>query len=308
MQKLFSNNAGDTLVGTDFVGAEIEAKPLKGKVGLGTWWTQAEFDNVKVVNNKNGRVLQQDKFMLPTNFWWKWQKITDGEWKIKNGKLQQTNDWHAYNPLGAISVFGDEDWSDYTYTFEATKTKGGEGFLIPFLYEDENNMFFWNIGGWNNTKSALQIVENGIKSEAIHETTTNFTVDEGRTYEIKIVVTDYNIKGYIDGELQFEYTADNGTMAEAYQVVSEDKETGDIIIKLVNATGKDRVFAVDIANLGNISGAATVNQVAGDSLDNDNILGAKEDCVMEEFTIDGISEKFNYTAPMYSVTAIRVHR
>ena len=305
MQKLFSNNAGDTLVDTEFKGAEMAPEPLKGKVGLGTWWTAAEFDNVKVVNNKNGCVLKQDKFALPTNFWWKWQQVSEGDWKIKNGKLQQTNTWHPYNPIGAISVFGDEEWSNYTYTFKATKTDGGEGFLIPFLYEDENNMFFWNIGGWGNTKSALQRVENGIKSEGIHETTTDFIVETGKTYDIKIVVSDYNIKGYIDGELQFDYEPQENTNAECYQVVSTDEETGDIIIKLVNRTESDRVVAVDL-NGTKVASQAKVAQVAGNSLWNDNILGAKEDCVMEEFTIDGFSSQFNYTIPQFSATVIRL--
>ena len=306
MQKLFSNNPGDKLVGTEFLGAEIEAEPLKGKVGLGTWWTKAEFDNVKVVNNKNGFTLRQDKFTLPTNLWWNWQQISEGDWEIKGGKLLQTNDWHAYNPLGAITVFGDDEWSDYTYTFEATKTDGGEGFLIPFLYEDENNMFFWNIGGWENTKSAVQRVENGIKTEAIPETATDFTVETGRTYKIKIVVSDYNIKGYIDGELQFDYNPQENTNAECYQVVSTDKETGDIIIKLVNRTESDRVVAINL-NGTQIADEAYVAQVAGDSLWNDNILGAKEDCIMEEFTVKGFSDKFNYTIPQYSATVIRLH-
>ena len=168
-------------------------------------------------------------------------------------------------------------------------------------------MFFWNIGGWSNTKTALQRVEDGIKTEAIPETVTDFTVETGRTYDIKITVTDYNIKGYIDGELQFDYNPQENTNAQAYQVVSTDKETGDIIIKLVNVTGSDRVFAINIANA-EIEKTATVYQVAGDSLDNDNILGAKEDCVMEEFTVGDFSEKFNYTVPEYSVTAIRLHR
>ena len=131
----------------------------------------------------------------------------------------------------------------------------------------------------------------------------NWDIERG-----EILVDGINIKGYIDGELMLDYVADNGTKANAYQVVSVDEETGDIIIKLVNVTDKNRVFAIDIASLGNISGKATVSQVAGDSLDNDNILGAKEACVMEEFTIEGISESFNYTAPMYSVTAIRIHK
>ena len=306
MQKLFSNNGGDKLVKSDLGGAEIEAEPLKGKVGLGTWWTAAEFDDVKVVSNKTGFILRQDKFTLPTNFWWNWQQITDGDWEIKSGKLIQTNTWHPYNILGAISVFGDEEWSDYTYTFKATKTDGGEGFLIPFLYEDENNMFFWNIGGWENTKSALQRVENGIKTEAIPETATDFTVETGRTYEIKLVVTDYNIKGYIDGELQFDYNPQENTDAECYHVVSTDEETGDIIIKLVNRTESDRVVAIDLSGA-EVKSEGYVAQVAGDSLWNDNILGAEEACTMKEFTVSGFSSKFNYTVPQLSATVIRLH-
>ena len=49
-----------------------------------------------------------------------------------------------------------------------------------------------------------------------------------------------------------------------------------------------------------------VNQVKGDSLANDNILGAKEDCIMEEFTVSGIGEQFNYTVPQYSATVLRI--
>ena len=306
MQKLFSNNPGDTLIKSELGGAEIEVTDLKGKVGLGTWWTKAEFDNVKVVSNENGRVLRQDKFSLPTNFWWNWQQITDGDWKIKGGKLQQNNDWHPYHNLGAISVFGDEEWSNYTFTVDATKTGGGEGFMIPFLYEDENNMFFWNIGGWDNTKTALQRVQNGGKTDAIPGTVSPFTVETGRTYEIKLVVDGTNIKGYIDGELQLNYDVETGTEAECYHVVSADEETGDIIIKLVNRTDSDRVVAVDLKGA-EVENEAYVAQVAGDSLYNDNILGAEEDCIMEEFTLGGFSEKFNYTVPQYSATIIRLH-
>lgn len=306
MQKLFSNNPGDTLIKSELGGAEIEVNDLKGKVGLGTWWTKAEFDNVKVVSNENGRVLRQDKFTLPTNFWWNWQQITDGDWKIKNGKLQQNNNWHPYHNLGAISVFGDEEWSNYTFTVDATKIEGGEGFMIPFLYEDENNMFFWNIGGWDNTKTALQRVQNGGKTDAIPGTVSPFTVETGRTYEIKLVVDGTNIKGYIDGELQLNYDVETGTEAECYHVVSADEETGDIIIKLVNRTDSDRVVAVDLKGA-EVKSEAYVAQVAGDSLYNDNILGAEEDCIMEEFTLGGFSEKFNYTVPQYSATIIRLH-
>ena len=304
VQKLFGNNVGDAVLSSSLSGAEIKPNDLKGKVGLGTWYTSAEFDNVVVTDNETGRVLGKDKFTVPS-FWWNWLEASDGDWQEKGGKLIQKQTEIPYHELGASVYFGSEDWSNYTYTFEATKLHGSEGFYIPFLIEDESNCFYWNIGGWDNTKSGLQRIVNGAKTDALPGTISNFTVEEGVTYEIKIVVDGVNIKGYIDGDLQFSYDAESDSLAEAYQVVSVDKETGDIIVKLVNVTDTDRVFAIDIENA-EIETVANVSQVAGDSLDNDNILGAKEDCVMEEFTIEGVSSAFNYTAPKYSVTAIRL--
>lgn len=306
MQKLFSTNAGNMLIKSELSGADAEDEALKGKVGLGTWYTKAEFDNVKVICNETGRTMAQDKFSVP-DFWWNWLEISDGDWKVKNGKLVQQATEIPYHELGASAVFGDNVWSDYTYTFEATKLEGAEGFYIPFLIEDEQNMFFWNIGGWNNSYSALQRMENGAKTGLIPGTVSDFTVEDGVTYEIKIVVDGINIKGYIDGELQFDYNADNGALAESYQVVSTD-ESGDIIIKLVNVTGYDRSFAIDIKSEAALNSSATVFQVAGDSLGNDNILGAQEDCTMTEFTVEGITNQFNYTVPQYSATVIRISK
>lgn len=305
MQKLFSTNAGTSLLDSELDGALIEPEDLTGMVGLGTWYTQAEFDNVKVTDNATGEVLASDEFDC-FDFWWNWHKMGEGKWKTSGGKVTQTVSEHPHNEQGATAYFGETEWSNYTYTFEATKKEGAEGFFVPFLVEDENNLFYWNIGGWDNTKSALQRVENGVKSGAINGTATDFTVEEGVTYEIKLVVDGTNIKGYIDGELQFDYDAESKTNAEAYKVVSTD-ESGDIIIKLVNVTESDRTFAIDIANA-DVKSTATVYQVAGDSLANDNILGAEEDCTMVEFTVDGVQNQFNYTVPQYSATVIRVSK
>lgn len=306
IQKLFSVNAGTTLLKSTLSGAEIKPEELKGKVGLGTWYTSAEYDNVKVVDNKTGEVLAEDDFSMP-DFWWNWKKASPGKWKIRNGKIVQTETKLSYNTIGASAYFGDEEWSNYTYTFEAKKLHGEEGFYIPVLVEDENNYFYWNIGGWGNTRSALQRNKNGSVCGEIPGTVTDFTVEDGVTYKIKIVVDGYTISGYIDDVKQFEYVAESECNAESYQVVSTD-ETGDIIIKLVNVTSSDRSFAINLENMSSVSPKAKVYQVAGDSLDNDNILGEEEDCKMEEFTVDGISKKFNYTVPQYSATVIRISK
>lgn len=305
VQKIFSVNQGKTLLSSKLEGAEIAPEELKGRVGLGTWYTSAQFDNVLVTDNETGKVLLKDSFTVP-DLWWDTLKLSKGKWRIVGGKLVQKETELSYNEYGASVVFGDSDWSNYTYTFEATKNKGAEGFYIPFLQQDENNMFFWNIGGWDNTQTGLQRMENGVKTAGIPGTMSDFTVEDGKTYKIKIVVDGYNIKGYIDDVLLLDYDAESDCKAEAYQVVSTD-ESGDVIVKLVNVTDSKKTFAFDISGA-QVKAFADVYQVKGNSLDNDNILGAKEDCVMEEFTVEGFSNKFNYTVPQYSVTVIRLHK
>ena len=305
MQKLFSTNAGTKLLGTSFDGAQLPVAESEGRVGVGTWYTSAEFDNVKVTNNETGKTLGKDTFN-PGSYWWSWTDTTSGEWGVDGGKLKQKSIWMADNHRGAVTFFGDTDWTNYTYTVEATKLDGSEGFIIPFAAKDKDNYWFWNIGGWGNTVSCLQEIENGIKTGRVPGTVKDFSVETGRTYEIKIVVDGYNAKGYIDGELMFDKDLESGVKSECYQVVSTDA-SGDIIVKLVNVTDSARTVAIDIAGA-DVKGTARVYQVAGDSLDNDNILGAKEDCIMEEFTVEGVGEKFNYTVPMYSATVIRISR
>lgn len=301
-QKLFSVNQGTAVLEHKLSGAEIEEASITGKVGVGTWYTSAEFDNIKVTDNKTGDVLGKDNFSI-MNMCWNWETPTDGEWKIKDGRLQQTSTWMEYTNTGSVAYFGDDTWTDYTYTLDATKTGGDEGFLIHFGVKDTENNYFWNIGGWGNTRSVVQKIENNSKTEIL-ATNTDFTVETGKTYEIKLEVSGTYVKGYIDGELQFECDLGNDAYAEAYTVVSTD-ETGDIIVKLVNITGETKVVAVNLGET-EVSDSATVQQLRGTDLNNDNILGMEEDCKIEEFTLEGISSQFNYSIPMYSVTVIRI--
>lgn len=306
VQKLFSLNTGTKLLKSNLEGASVEQQPLSGRVGIGTWYTSAEFDNVKITDNESGRILGSDGFSLPLNFWWNWDNIYDSnDFEIKNGKLVQTNTWMPYTETGMVAYYGCDDWTNYTYTVEATKLEGEEGFIIPFAVKDAQNCWFWNIGGWGNKVSCLQQIENGAKTKILG-TEKPCTIEAGKTYEIKIVVSGTKIECYLDGVLYAEHDMASKAEAEAYHVVSTD-ENGDVIIKIVNVTDSKKVVAIDLGGA-NVKSSATINQVAGDSLGNDNILGAKEDCIMEEFTLSGFSDKFNYTVPAYSVTSIRLEQ
>lgn len=303
VQKLFSVNQGSAVLEHTLTGAQVPPVELVGKVGVGTWYTSASFDNVKITNLDTGKKIAKCNFstLLAKS---RWDFPTDGEWKIKKGELVNTTTNMAYSNTGSVAYFGDKNLKNYSYTVEATKLDGAEGFIIPFAVKDTENCYFWNIGGWDNTISALQKIENGVKSDKILGTIKPFTVETGRTYTITLEVSGSSVKGYIDGELYIDFSFATEARAKAYTVVSTD-DNGDIIVKLVNVTEKASTVAVNIDNA-EIEGTAVINQVAGDSLKNDNILGAEQVCTMKEFNLDGFSNQFNYTMPAYSVTSIRL--
>lgn len=307
VQQIFSKNAGTTLLQSDLAGGTTETKPaFSGKVGVGTWSTSATFDNIQITNNDTGEVLAAQDFETDTLD--QWDQISDGDWFIEDGVLYQDDtytDTNAFANTGSATYFGDTSWRNYTLTLEATKTGGSEGFLIPFAVQDEDNNYFWNIGGWGNTVSALQSVTSGSKSDQIGGTTRNIRLVVGKTYQLKIVVTDDNVKCYIDDELYVDYTPGPSAKADVYQVVSTD-DTGDIIVKLVNVSGQDQTLAIDLRNADIASATAAVDLVQGTSPANDNILGQNPVVTLQSSELEGISNQFNYTAGAYSVTVLRI--
>ncbi len=305
VQKLFSTNTGKALLETKFSGAAVEQTKLSGRVGVGAWYTTAAFDNVLVTDNKTGKTLYKDDFSI-NSLGWNWNKDNNGEIVVDNGRLINDATEMPYSLTGSVAYTGLDDWTDYTFTVDATKINGNEGFIIPFAVKDRDNCWFWNIGGWDNTVSCLQSIENGIKSNQIIGTDKPFAAEEGKTYQLKVEVSGTKVKCYIDNELYVDYDTGSKSEAEAYQVVSTD-ETGDVIIKIVNVTESSKTVAVNVENA-NVASNAKVSQIAGDSLANDNILGQPEDCKNEEFTVSGVGESFNYTVPAYSVTCIRLAR
>ena len=309
VQQIFARNAGTALLQSDLQGAQLTEKPkFAGKVGVGTWSTAAKFDNIRIVDNDTGEALAEDDFSSDSIA--DWQKASDGKWAVKDGVLEQsatTTNTNLYANTGSAVYFGDESWTNYTYSLDATKISGMEGFLIPFSVGDKDNNWFWNIGGWSNTVSCLQRVKDGVKSDQVSGTVTNCRVKDGQTYALKIVVTDANVKCYMDDRLMIDYDIPETTESEAYQVVSTD-DSGDIIVKLVNEKNAPKTFAIDLQNAGALTGSADVEIVAADSMTADNILGQPEVVTLQTTETDGITDRFNYTVSPLSVTVLRIHR
>ncbi len=149
---------------------------LRGGIGVATWDTKAEFRDIVVKTSE--KTLYQSGFANNLDGW----QSTGGEWAMNSGILTQNS-----RAINCRLITGDNTWSNYTYTLKARRTEGTEGFLIIFAAWNTNDLYWWNIGGWANTRSAVEITRWGQKSE-LPGTAVNLRIETGTWYDIKLAL------------------------------------------------------------------------------------------------------------------------
>lgn len=295
VQKLFATNQGDEVLTSTLTGAGGEAAPdVTGGVGLSTWRTRAAYDDVRVTANGTGEVLLAEDFADGTADGW---TATGGQWAVTDGEYVQSDagveDARTTGPAAG--------WSDYTYEVDARKLSGDEGFLVMFGVQDTGNYYWWNLGGWNNTRSAIQRATGGGATEVAGSTT---TIETGRTYRVKVEVSGRSVKAYLDGELVTQFT-DTTSNEDVHQVVTRDRETGDTLVKLVNSSAE--TIRTDVRVEGApVSGTGTVTELTAESLTATNSMADPENVVPVTRTSERLGNAFTYDAPAHSVTVIRL--
>ncbi len=303
VQQLFGVNAGNRYLETDLeYVAPDENAGFSGGIGLGSWMTSVSYDDLSVVD-KDGNVLFSDDFSDTAAFAEKY-KVHQGRWTLEDGKLVQKNTGNpADTNTGDVVYVGDPSWHHYTMTVKGTVLSGSEGFLIPICVGDKDNNIFWNIGGWGNSVSCLQIVSGGAKSDRVNGTVQNLRLEQGKTYELKVIVDGSRIRCYIDGKLYVDYTQAVYSPLHASTVMDEN---GDVIIKLVNAGGNDIPVELNIPGLMDIcSNNAQVTILKGDSGTAVNSFADPNNITPESSTVT-VSDSFDFTAQSWSVTIIRI--
>ncbi len=296
VQSMFAKNTGDEVIPTTV--STINSGPTKpfvphGSIGLGTWRTDSEYKDA-VVSHDNKTLYSKD-FATGTEGW----KLSQGTWKVDGGSLRQSSmgdDTHA--------TAGDANWTDYTYQVKARKLGGSEGFLILFHAQNRSDYWQWNIGGWNNTRSAIQRHNRGNTEEMGRSTDT--TVQTGRWYDIKIEIHGANVKCFLDGKLITEFTEQPIPPVNAiYAGASRVTRNGEVIVKVVNVTGEPvRTEMV-------LQGVRAVNPVCvGWELtgmpDDVNSIAEPTKVSPRSFRLDTVSNRFARTYPAYSVTVLRI--
>jgi alpha-L-arabinofuranosidase len=231
VQKLFSNNIGTRLIAVRDSSA-YDSKKIFGNIGLGTWKTTAKYDKLTVRNSKGKKILT-DNFANAS----KWAPKS-GKWSLIKGSYNQSN--FAEN---CSSIGGSVADSVYSISLKAMKTGGDEGFLIIFGYNDPNNFYWWNIGGWGNTQYAIEQCVDGSKSTM---TSKSGSIILNKWYDIRIEISTNKIKCYLDNELIHEFITATKLL---YTTASLDELSNKLYIKVINPGSVDADASIELKGI-----------------------------------------------------------
>ena len=290
VQTMFGQNTGDTVLPVEVVAPKMAQSASGGRIGVGTWNTQAQFDDIKVTA-PDGRVLYAQDFQNGApNF-----EAKAGNWNVADGVYSQTS-----GEQPAQSFVGDVNWTDYDLTLRARKTGGAEGFLIPFRVRNADNYLWWNVGGWGDVRSRIQREQGGSSSEIGNNSP--FKVETDRWYNLKVEVRGDQIRTYADGQLI--NTATDAAPSSFYSSASRDRKTGDIFLKAVNFSAAPQTMNINMAGVRGLANTATAQVLTGLPGDQNSVENPTKVAPVT-VTLNNVGPNFSHEFPAYSVTVVR---
>jgi len=291
-QKLFMTNVGDRVLPSTTTGKVVLPKPITGAIGLSTWATAARYDDVQVTA-PDGTVLFSDDF---SNGAGQWTPVEPrGAWSVVDGAYAQTDT----AALDTLVKAGNITATDYDLTLKATKQSGAEGFLVAFGVQESGELYWWNLGGWNNTQGAIQKGAGGAKEIVIAKPN---SIATGTTYDIRIQVRGTTVKLFLNGSEWGGFSDDKVTEPFA-QVVTRDDRTGEVLVKVVNAQDTPAVTKVDLGGR-RVASKARMTVITGDPQEQNT--RSAEPIQPVTSTVGGIASTFTRTFPPNSVTFLRI--
>jgi alpha-L-arabinofuranosidase len=213
---------------------------------------------------------------------------------VKDGALQETAEKEFVR-----AIAGDKSWTNYTFTLKARKISGREGFLILFHIANDEGRNWWNIGGWENSQDGIEFGDT-LDRKPSH-------VETDRWYDIKLIVNGSNVKCYLDGELvhdvDFEKSA---SIKSLYACASHDDATGDVIVKVVNASAKPLETQLDLSGAKNLTGAGTAIVLTSESGADENSLAEPAKVSPKTAAVNFTGSTLTQTFPGNSFTVLRL--
>lgn len=193
-----------------------------GGIGLGTWDTETEYKDIQVI--KDGIVIYSSNFTTNKNEW----KPVRGKWiYTDSGALRQTAEGAQQ-----LAILPDRNFDSYTLTLKARRMGGFNAFIIPFAVKDENTYLRVHIGSWLNSHCVFEGVTRGYDVAGLtNQLKLEKPLETGRWYDIKLEVSQAEVKCYLDGKLIMTYQEPD----KLFAIAGIDRKTSEVVLKIVNA-------------------------------------------------------------------------
>lgn len=293
VQQLFSLNKGDRYLKNESrfsLPPDTEDAPAIGQIGVGTWDTTAVFDDIGVTSG--GKALLDEDFSTGTANW----QVSSGQYAVRDGAYVQTD----VGQKPALSLYKTElNAADVVFSLRAKKTGGREGFLITFGSRSSDRFFWWNIGGWGNTRHAIEKGEGGKRQLASKAG----SIKENVWYDIRVELTGKRIRCYLNDKLIHD-VMDQPPRLSIGVAASRENASGDVILKIANPSSSSHATRVNLRGVDRVKPRGTLTVMTGKKGDINDL--ERPDRVKPRVTQIPVSTRFDYTIPPMSVQFIRV--
>ena len=287
VQKMYAENRPSFNVATSFEQPVIPVG-VKGQIAVGGWNTDNEYKDLKVTL-ADGRTVEADMSQGWTP--------QEGTWNAEGGTLKGSGPGvMRWNLWSVPEAFG-----DCSISLKARKIAGAEGFLIYFGMHDGKNGYVLNIGGWGNQTTAFQRI-NGNDMPQIPNNISQY-VEGGRWYDIRIDIKDGKFTYSLDGKQMLETAIEN---IQRYVVSGYDENTGELIVKFVNATKEPFSTSVNLQNVTSVKRKGKVVTLTSADPKDENTLDDPKRVFPRESTFNKFSGQFDYTFEPWSFTVLRI--
>lgn len=297
VQKMYAENRPDYNVKTRIF-ADSQKLISYGKIGIGTWATQAKFRNLKVTSNDGTQTYYESDFKNREDEWTE----ASGTWKVNTlGEYIQ-----SANGTPCLSFINAYAFRNSTLELEAMKTGGSEGFMIAFGADttNVNTHYRINMGGWGNTQTGMEKVSNGSASSIGNKVSHNIAT--GRWYKIKIVMQEGDgIYCYVDDKLLLTYKTNDIFDGRVQAFGGYDEAEGEIVVKVVNGLTKPQTTQLHL-NADGIQPTGKVITLKANSLTEENSLTSPRKIYPAESSFTGFGNDFEYTFLPCSFTILRI--
>lgn len=287
VQQMFAKHPGTRVLPTVVEAADAPTPLPSGPVGVGTWNTQAEFKDLKVV--KDGRVIYQSDFADGTRGW----KLLGGKWETAGGVLRQTAGGENVR-----AILEKVDCAGCTFSLKARKTGGDEGFLVLFGMRENGAKSWWNLGGWGNQHHAFEL--GGEECGPVPG-----KIETGRWYDVVIDATGDRLKCSLNGKQLVDVQPPR--IKAVFASATLDEPSGEVIVKIVNAAANERDAVVELGGLAKATVSEALQLSSANAMDENSLdEPLKVSTKPVDLIVDG--NRIRHTMPGNSLLVVRLKR